>query len=465
MPDGSSEVSLEADVIVIGGGLAGLSAAVAATEQGADVILLEKASEPGGSFALSGGYVWTFTSVDDYRRAVPNGDADLGRLLVEDFNTCIDWLLEHGGKFEDPIESFSPDDRSIELGAVARRLSPDPVSAGVIPLTRALESNGGKTLLATRARRVLSDLRAVTGVEATSGSQGISIAAPATILATGGFQGNVEMMTRYVSRDADAFVHRAAPGSTGDGLRIALDAGAGASRGLAAFYGHLMPAAPAELEPGSFRRLSQFYSPHAVLIDRGGRRFTDESAGDPASTIALGRRDGATGYLVFDHVANQEFVQRAYLHDSSGADPLGAIEEVGGQVLRAGSIAELAAQLAELGVPAGATVQTLEEFDRAAAAGDAASLDVQRARNLHRISTPPFYAVPVVPGATFTEGGIRVDRECRVLEPDGQPIPGLFAAGADVGAISNGGYAGGLSAALVTGVRAGVHAALEAVPA
>ncbi len=340
MPNPSStatENELTCDVVVVGGGLSGLAAAVAAREQGASVIALEKGAEPGGSFALAGGYLWTFTSLEDYRKAVPKGDLELGRLLVEDFGTCVDWLLEQGAKLEDPIESFSPDDRSVDLGAVARRLTPDPVSAGVMPLTRALRDKGGELLLETSARALLTDRSgAVLGVAAANPTDGaVAISAAATVLATGGFQGNLEMMTRYVSRDADAFVGRAAPGSTGDGLRLALDAGAGASRGLAAFYGHLMPAPPAEIEPGSFRRLSQFYSPHAVLLDRTGHRFTDESAGDPKSTIALGRRDGAAGYLVFDAAGNEEFVQRAYLHDSSGADPLGAIEEVGGRVLRA----------------------------------------------------------------------------------------------------------------------------------
>jgi hypothetical protein len=283
------------------------------------------------------------------------------------------------------------------------------------------------------------------------------------VLATGGFQGNLEMMTRYVSRDADRFVLRAAPTGVGDGLRLALDAGAAASRGLASFYGHLMPPPPADIEPGAFRRLSQFYSAHAIAINCHGTRFTDEAPGDNHVALRLAREPGALAFLVFDARNHRENVSEPFVNDAVATDPLIGVREVGGVVVQADSLPALAEQLGDRwGLPRQATEDTFAQYDRAAATGNGTSLDVPRSANLHRLSEPPFFAVPVTPGPTFTGGGVRVGRECQALHLDGHVIPGLYVAGADVGGISVGGYAGGLAAALTTGLRAGVHAALHA---
>ena len=120
---------------------------------------------------------------------------------------------------------------------------------------------------------------------------------------------------------------------------------------------------------------------------------------------------------------------------------------------------DLCHQLALRGVPLRNAQTTIEEFDRAAEHNVPGRLRVQRAAGLHTCRKPPFYAVPVRAGVTFTEGGIRVDSEGKALDRDGHPVPGLYVAGVDVGAISNVGYAGALSAALITGLRSGIHAA------
>lgn len=451
------------DVLVVGCGLAGLCAGVAAADQGARVLVVEKAEEPGGSSALSGGYVWTFLTREDYCRAVPQGDPVLGGQLAEDFETGVEWLQEHGAGFEPKIDSFSPDDQSADLAAHAYRFKPDPVSGGLLPLTRALEQGSGTLECATQAVALAHDgAGAVAGVRLRCRGSTELVKAGAVVLATGGFQGNLEMMTRYVSPFADRFLLRSAPTATGDGIRMAFEAGAAASRGLRAFYGHLMPAPPAEVEPGAFRRMSQFYSRHTVLLNLDGMRFIDEALGDATMAMALGSQRDALGLLVFDADSYRDYVCRPYVHDAPSADPLGAIEELGGVVLRAPSLEMLVEQLAARGVSAVAALRTLQAHDEAVANGRPDLLEVPRSANFHRLQADPFYAVPVIPGATFTEGGIRVGRACDVIGLDGEAIPGLYAAGTDVGGISYVGYAGGLSAALTTGLRAGVHAAMEA---
>jgi succinate dehydrogenase/fumarate reductase flavoprotein subunit len=443
-------------VVVAGAGLSGLAAALAAAEQGVDVLLLEKAREPGGSFALAGGYIWTFASHEDYAREVPEGDAELGGLVVEDLDAGIEFLLAHGVRLGPEVISKD--------GLRGHRVEPDPVSAGVLPLARALEDVGGRLVCSSTIDSLRFDDRGkVSGVTVSEAGGTRTVHAQAVVLATGGFQGNLEMMTRYISRDADRFILRAAPTSVGDGLRLALDAGAAVSSGLASFYGHLMPAPPAKIEPGAFRRLSQFYSYHTIAINRDGRRFADESLGDNHVALRLAREPGATAFLVFDSRNHRDQVSQPFVNDAVAVDPLIGVREVGGVVVEADSLETLAKQLADgWRLSRHRTEQTFAAYAAAADAGSDAGLDVPRSGNLHLLREPPFFAVPVRPGITFTGGGVRVGRECQARHLDGHVIPGLYVAGADVGGISVEGYAGGLAAALTTGLRAGVHAALYA---
>ena len=440
--------------MVAGAGLGGLAAALAAAEQGLDVVLLEKAREPGGSFALAGGYIWTFASREDYAREVPEGDPELGGLVVEDLDAGIEFLLEHGVGLGPEVISKD--------GLRGRRVEPDPVSAGVLPLARALARAGGRLVCSSRISTLTyDDGGRLIGVTVSQPGGTRTLSAQAVVLATGGFQGNVEMMTRYISRDADRFVLRASPTSVGDGLQLALDAGAAVSSGLASFYGHLMPAPPAEIEPGAFRRLSQFYSYHTIAINREGRRFADESLGDNQLALRLAREPGATAFLVFDSRNHRDQVSQPFVNDAVAVDPLIGVREVGGVVVQADSLEALAEQLADgWRLSRHSLVQTFAAYAAAVAAGSDAGLDVPRSGNLHPLNEAPFFAVPVRPGVTFTGGGVRVGRECQAMHLDGHAISGLYMAGADVGGISVEGYAGGLAAALATGLRAGVHAAL-----
>ncbi len=444
-------------VVVAGAGLGGLAAAVAAADQGVDVVLLEKARDPGGSFALAGGYIWTWPSREDYLREVPEGDPELGGLVVDDLPAGTEWLTEHGAQLGPEVISKD--------GLRGHRLEPDPVSAGVLPLARAFAQAGGHLVCSSRVTALSSDERGrVTGVTVAQPDGTRTIRSHAVVLATGGFQGNLEMMTRYVSRDADRFVLRAASTSVGDGLRLAVDSGAAVSKGLASFYGHLMPAPPARIEQGAFRRLSQFYSTHAIAINRSGRRFVDESLGDNHLALRLAREPGASAFLVFDARNHREQVSEPFVNDAVTTDPLIGVREVGGVVVQADSLRGLAERLGDgWGLPREVTERTFTEYDEAAATGRGlSSLEVPRSAYPHRLSEPPFFAVPVRPGVTYTGGGVRVNRECQALHLDGHVIAGLYVAGADVGGISVDGYAGGLATALTTGLRAGVHAALHA---
>ena len=111
------------------------------------------------------------------------------------------------------------------------------------------------------------------------------------------------------------------------------------------------------------------------------------------------------------------------------------------------------------GVDADQALTTLREYDAAVAAGRASELPVPKRANAHRLAEPPFHALLVRPGVTFTLGGIEVDDDLRVLDAADRPIPGLFAAGADAGGTYDDGYMGGLVLGLVQGRIAGRAAA------
>jgi len=307
---------------------------------------------------------------------------------------------------------------------------------------------------------VRDDDGGVAGVRATGPDGELAVRAPAVVLATGGFQANVELLTRYVTRYADLLYVRSNPGSTGDGLTIGLAAGAATSRGLHAFYGHLLPAPPARVTPDRYIALTQYYSVHSVLVNVRGDRFVDESIADEYSAQALAREPHALGFILLDAVA-AERVSDPPAPRFPPLDRLEQSEQAGGIVLRAETLDALADQIDGVGGNGLRSVLTLEEYNRRVVE-DPRRLPVPRTARRRALDQPPFTAVPVKPAITFTEGGLRIDASARVLDRDLRAIPGLFAAGADGGGVFYEHYAGGLALATVFGRRAGRGAALHA---
>jgi succinate dehydrogenase/fumarate reductase flavoprotein subunit len=211
------------------------------------------------------------------------------------------------------------------------------------------------------------------------------------VLATGGFQGSPELVGRYV-RPAAPLRLRANRWSTGDGLRFALARGAATTAGMDEFYGRNMPDAP--FTEGDFVPLAQLYGRFARIFNERGEEFFDREVSWSETDLvqATAHQPGARAWYVLDDGALEQRVR-----DRSAADMV--------------ALAPTAVAPEELPFPAprGAKI-----------------------------------AVRVKPGITHTIGGLQVDERAQVA-------PGLYAAGADVGGISTGGYASGLAAALVLG--------------
>jgi fumarate reductase flavoprotein subunit len=232
------------------------------------------------------------------------------------------------------------------------------------------------------------------------------------LLATGGFQGAHELVRRFV-RPAGDLILRANPWSAGDGLAFGLEHGAALSAGLDEFYGRAMPAPPARIEEDGFVPLAQLYGRYALVLDESGEEIVlDEVSWAETDLVqAIARRPHARAWYLVD-----EPTLDIRVRERSIGEIIRAARDAGGTVLLA----------AELPFEVPGTYR---------------------------------YAVHVQASITHTIGGLEVDDRARVLGEDGAPIDGLFAAGADAGGISTGGYAGGLAAALVLGLVAAESAA------
>ncbi len=436
--------------------MAGFAAAARAVQAGARVTVLEKAPSAGGTVPLMGGFLWTATDLATFMGRMTHADLALADLVVGDFESSVAWLADIGVTIGPRNDHFFEWGRGypMEKGA----------SQYVEVLTRFLLSRGATILTRSPGVRIRLDGEGrVAGVACLDYRRRRvrEIECRAVVIATGGFQANTEMLTRYFGRWADQMFLRAIPWSTGDGIEMGVKVGAKTSKGYHAYYGQLMPAPPARVPPEDFRFVTQYASIHMILVNLGGERFVDESIYDSITAQALTREERALGFLICDGQVDDHDRRHRATPTSKllPTERMKHVVEHGGVVVEADSLEALASMLAELGVYRQGFLATVEEFNRASASGGAGALMVPKARHAHPIARPPFYAIPVVPGISFTHGGLSINPRAEVLDWREKPVPGLFAAGADIGGLFYEQYLGGAASSLVLGRMAGAGAA------
>lgn len=448
------EDRLRVDLLVIGAGMSGLSAAASAAESGARVGVIEKGPAIGGSAAMSAGILWTAPDVETLRRYVPHGDPALGALIVEGFEDAAAWVRSTGVE----MSQRSTGHGGVGQGGIGFGVGYQLDVVGLFARwRRTVEHAGGWVVTRTAAKRLLTDdAGAVIGV-ATIGPDGpIEVLADAVVIATGGYVNDPDLLKRWVGGRTDLLLPRANPHSVGDGIRMALAVGAAVSRAGGGFYGHLVGSPAREWQERHFLPTTQYHSNRCVLLNLLGRRFVDEARGDAVNTQETLRQPDATAILLADERIRTRYVVASPYEHGEVIDRFATAIDNGARYATAGSIDGLIEQLAAWGIPAANVRSTLHAY-AAAAGGQEVELDAPVTAP-EPLREPPFHALQVQPAITFAHTGLRVDTDARVLDADDRPIAGLLAAGVDVGGFYNVGYAGGLAASLVFGRRAAATA-------
>ncbi|SED72841.1 tricarballylate dehydrogenase [Rhizobiales bacterium GAS188] len=490
----------EFDVIVVGAGNAAFCAALAARESGARVLVLESASEAerGGNTRFTAGAMRVvYRGVDDLVLLMPDlttgekADTDFGTypatqffddmarvtqyradpelvevLVGQSFETLL-WMRRKGVRFAPMYrrQAFKVDGRFKFWGGLTVEVSgggPGLVEA----LFGAASRNGIEIVYQCRARELIVEDGRVQGVVAVRQGRRVVYKAPAVVLAAGGFEANPEWRTRYLGPGWDLAKVRGTRFNQGDGIKMALEAGAlstGNWSGCHAVGWERNAPEFGDLAVGdNFQKHSY---PFGIMINARGERFVDEGADFRNYTYAkYGRvileQPGQFAWQIFDskvtHLLRDEYRIKQVTKVVAAT-----IEELAmklDDVDAARALQEIAAY--------NAAVQTAVPFNPTVKDGRGTKgLRVNKSNWANRIDEGPFEAYAVTCGITFTFGGLKIDPEAHVLDVGLRPIPGLYAAGEMVGGIFYFNYPGGtgLTNGAVFGRIAGTHAAQDAL--
>ena len=456
------------DVVVMGGGIAGLAAALSAAEEGAQVALLEKASpaERGGNTRFADAQIRFPHVADEYcaRTYTPEEFRDdLMRLSRGRANEeLVDILVSRAAETVEWLSSLGVEWEAGYPHTAGYRRMPAAGGQGLVDLLfRRIEGKGVAVSYETPAQELLLDAqRSVVGVRALSPDGLIDLRAAGTVVASGGFQANAAMRVAYLGRFADGLILRGSRHDTGDGLRMALDVGAQPAGQWGDYHSAVIDARSPRTECG-VTALYNFQM--GIIVDAQGRRFLDEGEDFRDNTYvkfgkAIIEEAGGVAFCIFD----QQMFGRPEFHR--------AWRPVGPPTT-SDSIEGLAAAL---GIPPEGLARTVREFNAAVQPGE---LDLDRLDGKSTsgiappksnwavpLEEPPFVAVPVTGGVTFTFGGLKVDGSARVLDTAGRVIEGLYGAGEVIGELYYYNYPGATSVlrGAVFGRIAGRDAALRA---
>ena len=485
----------EYDVIVVGGGNAALCAALSARENGASVVVLERApqAEAGGNSAFTAGAIRTvYNGDEDILDLMPDlspeernsdfgayteeqffddmgkvtdyrTDPDLTELLITRSFSTLKWLQGKGMRYL-PLfakQAFKVDGRFKFWGG----LTVEAYGGGpglIEGLTEVCKREGIEIRYNARALSLIHDDDGVHGVNLRQDGKTAALSGGAVILACGGFEANAEMRTRYLGPGWELAPVRGTRFNTGDGIQMALAAGArprGNWSGCHAVAWDRNAPEFGDLAVGDgFQKHSY---PFGLIINADGKRFVDEGAEFRNYTYAKYGREILNqprqfAYQVFDqktvHLLRDEYRIREVTKAQS--DTLeGLVAQMEGV-----NAEQFLAEVAEYN----AAVQSDIPFNPTVKDGRRTNgLAVNKTNWANTLDEPPYLAFGVTCGITFTFGGVRIDTDANVIDTDGHGIPGLYAAGEMVGGLFYFNYPGGtgLISGSVFGRIAGANAA------
>ncbi|MBI2366280.1 MAG: FAD-dependent tricarballylate dehydrogenase TcuA [Deltaproteobacteria bacterium] len=422
------------DILVIGDGIAGCMAALAANAQGANVLVIEKAPKdvPHSNTAFSGGSFRRTSQVypaekfyqDMISLSGGRADPELTKIMVEKSRQARDWLTALGvpwtSKSRDPGAADQVDGQGKALAEILRRA----VAARNIKIHHETEAYG-----------LILESERIRGARVKTAAGNSEIRSQAVILAAGGFQANPEMVTRYLGPGGNHLVLRGSPYNTGDGIRMALEVGAKIDW-MDDFHGGLIHYGYKQhLEEGAMAGMRSMKKYEVgILVNQQGSRFVDEGEYPSDKTYAkFGKlvaltQPGGVAYVIFDS-ATKETINPDYTGPDRGP-------------IEAGSIRELATKLE---IDPGALEHTVTAYNDSIQGEKCPSLRPPKTNFACRIEEAPFCAYKVTGGLTFTFGGLWTNTKGQVLDSGRKPIPALYAAGEITTGIFYGNYAGGSS--------------------
>ncbi len=420
------------DIVIIGGGGAGLTAATEAASLGKKIILLEKMGSFGGNtISATGGLNASETSVqknlgiedsnDSYYEDTMKGGYNknnpaLVRRMVEESAATVDWLISIGADLTDVGKMAGSSNKRTH-----RPQGGAAVGAHLIPvLEKSAKKAGADLRLGSRVTEILrAQDGSACGVKVSAENGEYKINAKAVIIASGGFGANPEMVV-YYKNELEGFGTTNHRGATGDAFPMVEKFNAALTQ-MDEIQTH-----PTVI-PGNGTMITEAVRGNgAIIVNREGNRFCTEMATRDVMSKAILEQTGKTAYIVFDQDVRES---------------LKAIEGYvnNGLLAQGDTVEELAVKI---GIPADVFVKTMNEYAKIQESGNDPL--GRKANEMPRpLTKGPFYAAEIGPAIHHTMGGIVINTNAEVLDKDGNVIPGLYAAGEVTGGIHGGNRLGG----------------------
>ena len=497
------------DVVVVGAGAAGTSAALASAQSGANTLLLEKTAVASGAGTVAGGMFgfdsaqqkkqgklvdkeWAFQKFMETSNYHAN--AHLVRTIIENAGSTVDWLIDNGAKLV--LTDSGASGQKALLGAPATIHGyEEGGSVALQKLRDKIEATGGKIMFETPAKSLIKDDSGkVTGVIATKSDGGqLTIHAKSVVLATGGYGGNAEMMKE---RFGEKVVLGQIASATGDGLNMAWDAGAARYGDNLAQWFYLMPNPELSNKMEYPYALWDLNALPLLWVNKNGQRFINEDVVFDWAHVAsiVYEQPDAMQWTLFDQqfvdtVKTQGLIEYAdlystfkgkkqgymefnepfdteteYQHSITPLDLNPILDEAisSGVIVKADTIEELAQKIQVDPTTLKAQVDRYNGF-----AKEGVDKDFYKdAEYLKPVDKGPFYAMNTTTRCLGTLGGVKINEEIQAVDENNQPIPGLWVAGNDAGGMYGNTYigmeGGTLGFAYTSGRLAGENAAKHA---
>ena len=436
-------------ICIVGAGPTGLAAAVQAAEDGADVLVIDKAAAVGGAANMGMGPLGigtkyqkrdmqditvekAFDMIMTYTHYMV--DARVVKRYFEQSAETIEWLEDMGVEFEGAFKYFPQAEPTWHIVKTDQGIGPRAASFMNKALYAHAQELGVEFLLETPAKKLIKEDGAVTGVIATTkDGKDITIEAKAVIVCTGGAGGNPEFIKKETGWDfGKNMFNFAIPGIMGDGLKMMWEAG--------------VDKLPVRIEQAAnFEGIDEL--PQAIpnvmlqpnlLVNSHGKRFMNEDYMQNATFLsnAVGQQKDAVGFSIVDSSIVKYYIRNGVDNvslvrpdpDVSGfMDGIKQAQETGNEgIIVADTIEELAEKA---GIDVDNLVDTVDEYNDYCDSVDEEFF--KQKRYLRPITKAPFYCAKVRPGGYGTVGGVRINENCECCDSEFEPIPGLYSAGAD----------------------------------